>query len=37
MYELEGDNLERLKLVDIEERIGCLRTKLNFKKMEEED
>ena len=35
--ESEMDELERLKLVDNEERIGSLRTELNFKKMEEED
>ena len=37
MDELEVDHPENLKLVDIEERIGLLRSKLNFKKVEEED
>ena len=37
MDELEVDHPENLKLVDIEERIGSLRSKLNFKKLEEED
>ena len=33
--ELESESLERLKLVEIEERIGSLRTKLSFQKLEE--
>ena len=37
MDELEVDHPENLKLVDIEERIVSLRSKLNFKKVEEED
>ena len=37
MDELEVDHPKNLKLVDIEERIGSLRSKLNFKKVEEED
>ena len=35
--ELESESVERLKLIEIEERIGSLRTKLSFKKLEEED
>ena len=37
MDELEVDHPENLKLVDIEERIESLWSKLNFKKLEEED
>ena len=35
--ELENDHPENLKLVNIEKRIGSLRSKLNFKKIEGEE
>ena len=35
--EIEKESAERLKLIDIKERIGSIRTTLNVNEIEEED